>query len=369
MVLYLINSKYLFDIDNQTLSKQNLICKKNNNCELFKYDRYSKINNIDLVKECRGIIINRKTRKFLCLPPIKNENEKTFLDNNNLKDCNIEEFIDGTMVNIYWNDNKIHYSTRSQIEADEQNYGILRGSFKELFLEVLTKYNFNLEDNLDKDICLSCVLCHVDNTIVKQHKENQIYLVEAKRIVDDKYNILDINDSKELKNILFERPNQYSFENIDELYTHLDIQPYEFKGFILKNNNNTTKIMNKTYLEMMDLRRLDIKNTKNLYYTIKQSGQLTKFLKYFPIYSSIFTNYKLEYENLINFLYINYRKRWVIKNNRVKKISDLKYECRPIIYNLHKKYLSSRNIITKNVINEYIINLPIHSILNTLKVL
>ena len=130
------------------------------------------------------------------------------------------------------------------------------------------------------------------------------------------------------------------------------------------------KIENKKYIEIKNLRRLDIKHTKILYYTLKKNNQIKKFTSLFPNYNNIFKDYKNEYESLIDFLYKSYRNRWVVHDeNRVNSISDLKYECRPIIHELHKKYLENRKIITKEVINNYVINLEIHSLFHTLKVL
>ena len=366
---YTLESEFLFNINDEDLAKRNLIKKNKDDCLLFKYERNQDLENIDDIRECRGIIIQNE--KFLCLPPIKNLDQNTFLQKYKFNESQIEEFIDGTMVNIYWNNNQINFSTRSQVDANDKNYGILNRSFKDMFNEVYGEYNFKLEENLGKDICLSCVLCHIDNPIVKIHKENKIYLVEAKKILNNnKYNVIDIHNSEELKNILFERPKIYDFKSIEKINEYLDKQNFEFKGFILKNKNHKTKIENIKYLNIKNLRRLDIKNTKILYYTLKQNNQMKKFLNLFPNYSSKFDEYKKEYENLIEFLYINYRKRWVVKKeDRISSISELKYECRPIIHELHKQYLNDKKIITKDIINNYIINLPIHSLFHTLKAL
>lgn len=366
---YNIKSTFLFDITDENIETKNLIKKEKNDCVLFKYDRNQDLENISEIDECRGVII--KDNKFICLPPSKSLDNNDFFNRYNLNQCQQEEFIDGTMVNIYWNNNEINYSTRSQIDANDKNYGILNRSFKDMFIEVYNDYGFSLEENLPKDVCLSCVLCHKDNTIVKKHTENKIYLVEAKRIIEDnRYSIIQIHDPENLKGITFDKPRIFSFENMKEIKLFLKKQNYQYKGFIIKNGNEKTKLENKKYLEIKNLRRLDIKHTKILYYTLKKNNQLRKFTKIFPNYNSIFSDYKKEYENLIDFLYKSYRSRWVVHNeNKVNSISDLKYECRPIIHELHKKYLENREIITKEVINNYVINLEIHSLFHTLKVL
>ena len=366
---YNIKSLFLLDIEDEIIKKKNLVKKEKNSCQLFKYERNVIIDNIEEILECRGIILKDNT--FICLPPCKILENKAFFDEYNLNECKQEEFIDGTMINIYWNNDTINYSTRSQIDADDKNYGILNRSFKEMFNEVYNNYNFFLENSLPKNICLSCVLCHKDNPIVKKHKENKIYLVEAKKILEEnKYNYLDIHDCEELNNIIFDRPKTFKFKDMKEIKMFLKDQKYDYKGLIIKKHNKKTKIENKKYLEVKNIRRLDIKNTKVLYYTLKKNNQLKKFLNLFPNYNIVFKEYKQEYERLIDFLYKSYRSRWVIKKeNRVNSISDLKYESRPIIHELHKKYLENRKIVTKELINDYVISLEIHSIFHTLKVL
>ena len=193
MQSYDIKSTFLLDINDENINQKNLEKKEKNDCQLFKYERNINIENIEEINECRGIVT--KNKEFLCLPPSKNLETQDFFNKYNLQNCQQEEFIDGTMVNIYWNDGKINYSTRSQIDADDKNYGILNRSFKEMFVEVYNNYDFSLEKNLPKNFCLSCVLCHQDNPIVKKHLENKIYLVEAKEILNTKYNLIDIHKS------------------------------------------------------------------------------------------------------------------------------------------------------------------------------
>lgn len=363
----IIKSNYLLNVTDEEIREKNLIKKMKDDYILFKYNRNIELTNIEEIMECRGLIV--KDNKFICLPPKKNMDQNIFFSKYNLNDCKIEVFIDGTMVNIYWDNGKINYSTRSQINADEKNFGILKKTFQEMFLEVYKSYNFELDRCLPDDICLSCVLCHVENPIVKRHSNNKIYLVEAKKISGDKYLNLDIHNCEEIREILFERPELFDFQNLKEIENFLDTQNYDYKGFIIKNKDEKTKIENNKYLSIKNLRKLDIKDNRVLYYTLKQNNEIQKYLTLFPEYNDIFIQYKKDFEKLVDIIYLNYRKRWVFKENKVNSIKELEYETRPIIFELHKKYLNDNIIITKKIVHDLVIELPIYSIIHTLKII
>ena len=134
---YNMKSLFLLDIEDEIIKKKNLVKKEKNSCKLFKYERNVIIDNIEEILECRGIILKDNT--FICLPPCKNLENKVFFDEYNLNECKQEEFIDGTMINIYWNNDTINYSTRSQIDADDKNYGILIRPFWNLWVKRLRR--------------------------------------------------------------------------------------------------------------------------------------------------------------------------------------------------------------------------------------
>ena len=106
---YNIKSTFLLNITDEDIELKNLIKKEKNGCILFKYERNQEINNIEEINECRGIITSNN--KFVCLPPCKNMNNNDFFNKYELNQCQQEEFIDGTILNIYLNNNEINYST------------------------------------------------------------------------------------------------------------------------------------------------------------------------------------------------------------------------------------------------------------------
>ena len=81
------------------------------NLKLLKYKYDSKLNK-NYLKYCKGAIYNADTNNFVCIPPKRSEdynNQK--LDNSFI----IQDLIDGTMVNIFYTNDKWYLSTRSDI--------------------------------------------------------------------------------------------------------------------------------------------------------------------------------------------------------------------------------------------------------------
>ena len=86
---------------------------------------------------CRGCVINTKTNKLICIPPVKSiEIEKKeldkYLNDKHSDNEEIQELIDGTMINLFYYNNDWIISTRSDIGGyNKWN----NKSFKDMFKE------------------------------------------------------------------------------------------------------------------------------------------------------------------------------------------------------------------------------------------
>ena len=70
--------------------------------EILKYNK----NNCDMTdtvaRECRGLVREIETKKIICMPPIKSQEMDEFFRDRKLGARVIEEFIDGTMINMFY---------------------------------------------------------------------------------------------------------------------------------------------------------------------------------------------------------------------------------------------------------------------------
>tara|TARA_B100000767_G_scaffold64316_1_gene60526 strand:+ start:11 stop:1159 length:1149 start_codon:yes stop_codon:yes gene_type:complete len=310
---------------------------------LIKYDQTKKniydFNN-DLVSFSRGLIFDRKTRKVLCLPPGKSLNIIPFsqmVGTENWTKVDIEEFIDGTMINCFCHNEKWILSTRSSIGARSKWFS--KKTFKELFDEA--KGNLDLE-KLNSSFCYTFVLRHPENRIVTNYKTPNICLVQVREIKEDSYEEIPLEQIKvELsqKNIEIDIPKNYSINLPEEINNILKDMSFQEQGLVFKKGNLRSKVRNIEYENAKFLRG----NNKNLLYKyieLRQKDLLEDYLKYFPEYKDNFDNYRKSIEKTTMKLFNIYKKSYIFKT--INK-NNIPFELRPLCYEMHGIYINSNN--------------------------
>jgi T4 RnlA family RNA ligase len=120
----------------------NLMIQGRDDLILFKYVQFASDFSLDLVKESRGIILNRNTFKVVCRPfdkffnfgepeahPIKFSNSY------------IMEKIDGSLIKVYWYDGwKI--ATNGTIDSSDATTNDEKMTFEDLFFDIISKEDF-----------------------------------------------------------------------------------------------------------------------------------------------------------------------------------------------------------------------------------
>ena len=309
---------------------------------LIKYDQTKKniydFNN-DLVRFSRGLIFDRKTRKVLCLPPGKSLNIIPFsqmVGTENWTKVDIEEFIDGTMINCFCHNEKWILSTRSSIGARSKWFS--KKTFKELFDEA--KGNLDLE-KLNSSFCYTFVLRHPENRIVTNYKTPNICLVQVREIKEDSYEDIPLEQIKtELfqKNIEIDIPKNYSINLPEEINKILKDMSFQEQGLIFKKGNLRSKVRNIEYENAKFLRG----NNKNLLYKyieLRQKDLLEDYLKYFPEYKNNFDNYRKSIETTTMKLFNIYKNVYIFKT--INK-NNIPFELRPLCYEMHGIFINSK---------------------------
>ena len=121
-----------FDELRSELLNKNLDIRENDQLCLIKYDREK--NNMDnLLRDCRGTIVNKSTNKILVFPLRGKHTKDEFINNVCWEDCVVEESIDGTLVTLYYFNNQWNLSTKGSLDAN--CYWNSKKSFRELFYE------------------------------------------------------------------------------------------------------------------------------------------------------------------------------------------------------------------------------------------
>jgi len=302
----------------------------------FEYSRY-----------LRGLVVN-KENQIVCIPPQK----AIKADDIDGDDMIYEELIDGTMINLFYNEEWI-ISTRTEIGG--YNKWGQNKSFKMLFDES-REFSY---DELNKDHCYSFVMRHVENRNIAPIEKNEVYLVEMYQIKDAMDRVMD--------RVMYEDyPDCFTkverVTGTDQMMDLLNRSQF-IKGYTSRLNDKRYKIPNPDF-ETIKKIHVNKNNICLTYLELRKNGNLKEYLKYFPEKSKVFEEYRNKIHVLSNDIYSTYKDVFIYKKIEKK---DIPYHIKPFVYEIHKKYLSTKVGIKWSDIKDYIFNLECERIYFSLK--
>lgn len=307
------------------------------NLYMIVYDKNNSDLNNSVVKECRGIILEKNTNKIVCYSFNKGLN----LHNNllpNQFDWNstkVEKSIDGTQIKMFFYDGEWRYASTRCIDANRA-YWYTNESFYDLFTDVKNEIDYN---RLNEKYCYSFVLCHPKNRIVMNYDEPKLYHVLTR----------DLETLEEVDiDIGVEKPEVFTnFETFEDLLNSAANSESMEEGYMLcykdcDNILHRVKIKNESYNKIKKLRG----NTNNLFYNflqLRSNDLLQLYLTFYPEHSSRFALFELDIRKLASEIHHLYMNKHV---HRVE--TNIPSHLRTMIYKLHGSYLDTHEITTIN---------------------
>ena len=355
----IINNHYN---DNLNILKLNKVeCKTSNNTP-YKVVRYDKnFLSCDLISSyglCRSVIINNNNKVIGFAPP-KSIPCQDFIQkySENTIGIKAEEFIEGTMINVFWDDSigltgGWEIATRNTVGATSSFYkGPKAKTFRQMFLEAAKETNVLLE-NLEKEICYSFVLQHPENRIVVPFKKPELFLVAAynihtneNKIYVDNLDLENIQDKFKALNFSVQFPKIYTFQKYADLiekYASMNTS-YDIVGVILYNKitGERSKIRNPVYEQVRNLRGNQPK-LQYQYLCLRKEGKVSDFLKYYPENKRYFSEFRDQIHLFTETLFSNYISCYIKKE---KPLSEFTTQYKTHMFNLHQRYLNELKLI------------------------
>jgi hypothetical protein len=379
-----IDKKFIYNLNNIPEWKnkddfETVISTKQ--CGNYNVSRYDKMllpyasQEVGLVRS----VISDSKNEVLCISPSKSISCESFERETIYEDVIAEEFVDGTMINVFWDKNigtegSWEISTRTVVGANTSFYKpthstIKNLTFREMFLEAAKFNNLDIEC-LHKKYSYSFVLQHPNNRIVVPCKDPQLYLVQVHEIENilPSINIYQIpmEEVKKLKiweNTKIKFPEIYSteeiksYEELREKYASMSMKtPYYIMGVVLYNKHNLkrTKMRNPVYEYVRRLRG----NQSELQYQylyLRIEGRVGEYLKYYPENKKEFSYYRDLLHDFTRNLYKNYISCYIHKE---KQLNEFTVQLKIHMYNIHQIYknnLKPNNMYVKmNDVVEYV---------------
>ena len=356
-----------FDKTKEILTAKGLIIKEYETLFLVKYDKSKCDMNDEDVKKCRGIVLEKNTNMLACVPPPKSENV-TIFNTIDIDKTTFEEFVEGTMINIFKYKGELYISTRSCLGGYCSFYS--NKTFNALFSEIIELSKF---DVIDDNMSLTFILQHPENKIVTNYEKPDIKLVYGVTI--NGYNVtnhklVELDSMLETKGLSFSIPIRYTITEISEVYKILEKMTHNEQGIILKSNIDNNYLRGKIRNEYYDyVRKLkgNNSNKKYMYLELRRKNILQEYLKYFQDDVELFESYRLELFETTNKLFNTYQDYYVRKDENNEKViklfTDIDYEYRPLCIELHQNYKIKKEPTTKKNVIEYINRLPLAKLL------
>ena len=375
----LINEKEMNDDTNKTLLNINKIPYITNKNQKYSIIRYEKKHlESDMVSSyglLRSVILDCNN-KVIGFSPSKSYSEETFFENGNRKrdnsnpDLIAEEFIEGTMINLFWDENtglsgSWEISTRNTVGAEVSFYKMKNAKmFCQMFSEAMEAVSLDLL-TLDKRYCYSFVMQHPENRIVVPFAKPGLYLVEVYEIDnlpngDITIQCMDmdlIRNQYVWKNTSVQFPKRYdNWQTIDELkskYANHNTD-YCILGFVLKDKktNQRCKVRNPVYEYVRKLRGNQSK-LQFQYLCLRQLGKVGEYLRFYPENKKEFSLYRDSLHTFTTILYQNYISCYIKKE---KKLNEYSEQFRTHMYQIHKCYLEDLKPIGKHISNTVVID-------------
>lgn len=370
-----IDSVLNCDADSNPRIKKISIVKNDGVQQLIKYNKNSLRNeeDFDKYKLFRSMVLFND--KLLSVSPGKSMNYEKFKETYSPDECYAEEFVEGTMINLYYSTEESEWqiSTRSNLGAN--NVYFTKGkiekehTFSSMFYDVCNSCNVNVE-LFPKNYCYSFVIQHPNNRIVKRIDDKRLYLIEVNEIEDNNH-FNRVTNLSELSDLFFQNkmevsfPEKYKFDSFDELETMTNnYDSFEEVGIMIhsKKDNMRTKLRNPKYEQVRRLRG----NQPKLEYhflTLKKENKTDEYLKYYDEDTPFFIKYNKKLNEFSNGLLFHYIDCFIKKT---KHLREFPFEYKNHLYQLHENYKQTREKICKRVVNEYIRNLEVPKLMFSL---
>lgn len=331
--------------DDAYLESMNLSVSRKGDLTLIKYkSECIEYHNIAGLGVLRSLIF--KGDQLVCYSPPKSYKVTGFPATGSVQ---LEEYVEGTMINVFHDGDKWRISTRSKLDAETtfRVEGDHNKSFAEMFEDALLETNMSL-DLLDRKYCYSFVVQHPSNRIVAPVLKPQLVLCAVYHIEDNVIKEIGVHDNPEL-DIMFRK----SSVRYIELYDSYDLQnaPYYVQGLVWKVDGKRYKVRNQSYNYVRSLRGNQAKLQYH-YYCLRRENRVHEFLNFFPEYENHFQKYEQELHVFASNLYQHYVNYYIYKRNQSNP-----YELKNHMHNLHQIYHHTRNNMNMYVVQTYIFDL------------
>jgi len=288
---------------------------------MFKYSQIDSDFKIELVRECRGLVLDEETLEPVCIPFFKFGNYgESYCPKIDWSSCWVGEKLDGSLIKIVKLSDKLLISTNGTIDAFKapiaEQIGCTAKSFGDLVVEALFKeYQVNM-DKIGKSTVDDEVVAPIE-WLASLLDEGKTYMFELtspfnKVVVtwhETRLNFLGVRDNLTFQETYFSdhrlkdcfnTPKVFPLKSIDECIAAAEKLDCNNEGYVVCDKNfNRVKVKSPTYVALHH-----IKNNNVLSFVrgveIVRKNELEEILTYFPEFAEHLNKIKEDYDAFIS---------------------------------------------------------------------
>ena len=288
------------------------------NLVILKYSQIDSDFKNEIVRECRGLILDEDTFEPVCVPFFKFGNYgESYCPEIDWKSCWVGEKLDGSLIKIVRIGNDLLWSTNGTIDAFKaplaEQIGCLAKSFGELAWSAVVD-NWRAANGHDRNVCVDPDA--VNGWLRNLLEEGHTYMFELtspynKVVVswhETKLNFLGVRDNSTLQetyfsdhmlNKIFNVPKVFPLKSIDDCVKAAEKLDCNNEGFVVCDKNfNRVKVKSPTYVALHHM-----KNNNVVSYArgieIVRGNELDEVLTYFPEFAEHLQKIKADYEAFV----------------------------------------------------------------------
>lgn len=320
----------------EEISKLGLLVKKHDNLIMVKYPDNLRHSELDYIKYSRGLIIDFNKKRVVNTSIPGSDSLEVFLKKiPNFNDIVVEKCLDGTLINLYFYNNKWNVATKFCINADESKFRSNK-SYRQLLDEIIDLNTLSL----DTSYSYSFLLRHKDCRNVTPVKRNRLIHLESTNTTTGEKVKINLGLKTPLLLKFRDSINVHNFQSIEDITNNLKDKTWKTPGYMLYSSDRKyrTRLENPNYNKVYDL----VKGQTSVNFILLREicrENVQTLLKYYPEWyeKASFVNKELnKYIDGVYGTYVNYKIKNTIKNidNRYKKP----------VFNLHGLYIEKKKL-------------------------
>lgn len=324
------------------------------NLALLKYSQIDSDFHNDIVRECRGLIINLDTLEPISVPFFKFGNYgESYCPKIDWNSAKITQKLDGSLIKIVRIDDEFLISTNGSINAFSANIDTLNPcdykNFGELIMNSSPIKEFTKEqwrEYFQPGYTYMFELTSPYNRIVVKYDDIKLSFIGVRN-----------NDTLQEELIynhplskIFNTPKLYEFNSLDDCIKNANELPWDEEGYVVVDKNfNRVKVKSPKYVALHYLRGEGVLTYSKMLEMI-MVNECDEFLNYFPEYTDMFTRTKNVYECLLK----DMQKEWDDNENHINSLLSRKDKALYINTLKYKSWMYKKLDNPSMTLNEYI---------------